>query len=44
LNEDLRTWKNLVKATGEFHRNFKAFYHMVLFLSGEAPKEDCSQV
>lgn len=44
MNEDLKNWKALVKATGEFHRNFRAFYMMVLFLTGETPKDDISHV
>lgn len=44
MNEDLKNWKALVKATGEFHRNFRAFYMMVLFLAGETPKDDISHV
>lgn len=42
LNEDLKNWKALVKATGEFHRNSRAFYMMVLFLSGETSRDDLS--
>ena len=44
LNESLQNWKALVKATGEFHRNFRAFYMMVVFLSGEIPRDDLSHV
>jgi hypothetical protein len=38
----VQNWKALVKATGEFHRNFRAFYMMVVFLSGEIPRDDLS--
>ena len=34
MSENLQNWKALVKATGEFHRNFRAFYMMVAYLSG----------
>ena len=44
LNENLSNWKGLVKATGDFHRNFRAFYMMVCFLSNEVPREDFSHV
>lgn len=44
LSENPQNWKALVKATGEFHRNYRAFYTMVAFLSGEIPREDLSHV
>lgn len=44
LNENIQNWKALVKATGEFHRNYRAFYTMVAFLAGEIPREDLSHV
>jgi hypothetical protein len=44
LNENVQNWKALVKATGEFHRNFRAFYMMVVFLAGEIPRDDLSHV
>jgi hypothetical protein len=44
MNENVANWKALVKATGEFHRNFRAFYMMVVFLSGEIPRDDLSHV
>lgn len=44
LSENLQNWKALVKATGEFHRNYRAFYTMVAFLAGEIPREDLSHV
>jgi hypothetical protein len=44
LNENLQNWKALVKATGEFHRNFRAFYMLVVFLAGEIPRDDLSHV
>lgn len=44
INENVQNWKNLVKATGEFHRNYRAFYMMVIFLAGEIPREDLSHV
>lgn len=31
-----------MKATGEFHRNSRAFYMMVLFLAGESSRDDLS--
>ncbi len=31
-----------MKATGEFHRNYRAFYMMVVFLAGEIPRDDLS--
>lgn len=44
LSESLANWRALVKATGEFHRNFRAFYMMVAHLAGEVPRDDLSQV
>jgi hypothetical protein len=44
LNENPQNWKALVKATGEFHRNYRAFYMMVVFLAGEIPRDDLSHV
>ena len=44
LNDNPQNWKALVKATGDFHRNFRAFYMMVAYLSGETPREDLSHV
>ena len=44
LSENIQNWKALVKATGEFHRNYRAFYTMVAFLAGEIPREDLSHV
>lgn len=44
LSENPQNWKSLLKSTGEFHRNYRAFYMMVIFLSGEAPREDLSHV
>ena len=38
LNDNLNNWKSLVKATGDFHRNFRAFYMMVCFLGNETPR------
>lgn len=40
LSESLQNWKALVKSTGEFHRNFRAFYMMVVYLAGDVPRED----
>lgn len=42
MSENLINWKALVKATGEFHRNFRAFYMMVAYLAGEIPRDDLS--
>jgi len=33
ISENAQNWKALVKATGEFHRNYRAFYMMVVFFS-----------
>jgi hypothetical protein len=44
INENPQNWKALVKATGEFHRNYRAFYAMVSFLNGEVPRDDLSHV
>lgn len=44
MTESIANWKGLVKATGEFHRNFRAFYMMVVYLAGEVPREDLSHV
>lgn len=44
INENPQNWRALVKATGEFHRNYRAFYMMVVFLGGEIPREDLSHV
>lgn len=44
LNENVQNWKSLVKATGEFHRNFRAFYMMIVYLSGQIPRDDLSHV
>lgn len=44
LSDNPQNWKSLVKATGDFHRNFRAFYMMVAYLSGETPREDLSHV
>ena len=42
MNENLTNWKTLVRATGEFHRNFRAFYMMVAYLANEVPRDDLS--
>lgn len=34
ISENPLNWKALIKATGEFHRNYRAFYTMVIFLAG----------
>ena len=44
INENVQNWKSLVKATGEFHRNFRAFYMMIVYLSGQIPRDDLSHV
>ena len=44
ISENAQNWKALVKATGEFHRNYRAFYMMVVFLAGEIPRDDLSHV
>lgn len=33
----------MIKATGDFHRNFRAFYMMVVYLAGEIPRDDLTQ-
>lgn len=38
MSDNLSNWKGLVKATGDFHRNFRAFYMMVCYLGNETPR------